>query len=120
MLRTASSPTDCLLFTATIRIHVLRVITSTARTNSRSDAFEALISSIARLSEANISNINMVDEHAIVINYRNGMVFKMGNWNDAEYKLNMAATVMNDPAVKGKKGFLTMIGSKRMRIQNYR
>ena len=55
----------------------------------------------------------MIDEHAIIINYKNGMVFKMGNWNDAEYKLNMAATVMNMPYVKGKKGYLTMIGSNQ-------
>ncbi len=79
--------------------------------NFKKDAFEALISSIVKLGETNISNINMADEHAIVINYKNGMVFKMGNWNDAEYKLNMAATVMEQPYVKGKKGFLTMIGS---------
>lgn len=79
----------------------------------KSDAFDALISSIARLNEGNISSINMIDEHAIIINYKNGMVFKMGNWNDAEYKLNMAATVMNMPYVKGKKGYLTMIGSNQ-------
>lgn len=81
----------------------------------KNDAFTALITSLARLDDtsAGISNINLVDEHNIIVNYRNGMVFKMGNWNDAEYKLNMAATVMNDPAVKGKKGFLTMIGSNQ-------
>jgi len=81
----------------------------------KNDAFTALITSLAKLDDtsAGISNINLVDEHNIIINYRNGMVFKMGNWNDAEYKLNMAATVMNDPAVNGKKGFLTMIGSNQ-------
>ncbi|MBR1823198.1 MAG: FtsQ-type POTRA domain-containing protein [Ruminococcus sp.] len=81
--------------------------------NFKQDAFEALISSIARLEEENITSINMADEHAIIVNYKNGMVFKMGNWNDAEYKLNMAATVMNMPYVKGKKGYLTMIGSNQ-------
>ena len=81
----------------------------------KNDAFTALISSLAKLDDtgASISNINMANEHSIVVNYRNGMVFRMGNWNDAEYKLNMAATVMNDPAVNGKKGFLTMIGSNQ-------
>ena len=79
--------------------------------NFQNDAFNALITSIVKLDEQNISSINMADEHAIVVNYKNGMVFKMGNWNDAEYKLNLAATVMEDPYVKGKKGYLTMIGS---------
>lgn len=77
----------------------------------QNDALNALITSIAKLDANNIYSINMVDEHSIVINYINGMVFRMGNWNDAEYKLNMAATVMEDPYVKGKKGFLTMIGT---------
>ena len=81
--------------------------------NFKNDAFRSLINSIAKLNEGNISSIDMEDEHAIVVNYKNGMVFKMGNWNDAEYKLNMAATVMNDPYVKGKKGYLTMIGSNQ-------
>ena len=41
------------------------------------------------------------------------MIFKMGNWNDVEYKLNLADTVMQDETVKGKKGYLTMIGTKQ-------
>jgi hypothetical protein len=36
----------------------------------------------------------------------------MGNWSDVEYKLDLAQTVMNDESIKGKKGYLTMIGTK--------
>lgn len=79
----------------------------------KNDAFTALMTSMAKMEDMTISNVTLADEHNIVVNYKNGMVFKMGNWNDAEYKLNMAATVMNDPAVKGKKGYLTMIGSNQ-------
>ena len=76
----------------------------------KSDAFNAIIESIGRLEEPNISSLNMQDEHSIVVNYKNGMVFKMGNWSDSDYKFSLAETVMNDSSIKGKKGYLTMIG----------
>lgn len=75
---------------------------------------EALVAIMASIPEENdISGIDMSDEFGIVITYTNGTVFKMGNWNDAEYKLNLASTVMNDDSIKGKKGYLTMIGSNQ-------
>ena len=79
----------------------------------QNEAFSALINSIAKIDDISISSINMEDEHYIIVNYKNGMVFRMGNWNDAEYKLNLASAVMELPYVKGKKGFLTMIGSNQ-------
>lgn len=75
---------------------------------------EALTEIMASIPENNeISVIDMNDEFEIVITYKNGTMFKMGNWNDAEYKLNLASTVMNDESIKGKKGYLTMIGSNQ-------
>ena len=55
----------------------------------------------------------MSDEHSIIVNFKNGIIFKMGNWSDVEYKLNLAETVMDDDDVKGKKGYLRMIGSNQ-------
>ena len=60
-----------------------------------------------------ISGINISDEFSIVISYSNGTIFKMGNWNDADYKLNLADTVMKDGSINGKKGYLTMVGSNQ-------
>lgn len=77
-------------------------------------AFNSLINSIGKLEDVNISSISMADEHDIVINYKNGMEFRMGNWNDVDYKLNLAATVMEQESVKGKKGCLTMIGANQI------
>ena len=60
-----------------------------------------------------ISTVDMSDEHSIIVNFKNGIIFKMGNWSDVEYKLNLAETVMDDDDVKGKKGYLRMIGSNQ-------
>ena len=79
----------------------------------KNEAFHELISSMAAKNDDSIMTVDMSDEHAIIVNYKNGMIFKMGNWNDVEYKLNLAETVMQDETVKGKKGYLTMIGTKQ-------
>jgi len=57
--------------------------------------------------------VDMSSEQNIVSTYKNGIVFKMGNWTDINYKLDLAGTVMNDPTVKDKTGFLTMIGTNQ-------
>lgn len=79
----------------------------------KEEAFFELINSIVSKNDDSIMTVDMSDEHAILVNYKNGMVFKMGNWNDVEYKLSLADTVMQDETVKGKKGYLTMIGQNQ-------
>ena len=79
----------------------------------KNDAFTELIASMVSMGEDKISTVDMSDEHSIIVKYKNSMIFKMGNWNDVEYKLNLAETVMNDENVKGKKGYLTMIGTNQ-------
>ncbi len=75
---------------------------------------EALSEIMQSIPENNsISSIDMSDEFGIVIGYTNGTIFKMGNWNDAEYKLNLAQTVIEDSSINGKKGYITMIGSNQ-------
>ncbi len=79
----------------------------------KDEAFRELISSISEKTDSGIATLDMSDEFGIIVNYKNGMVFKMGGWNDVEYKLDLAETVMNDESVKGKKGYLTMIGTNQ-------
>ena len=55
----------------------------------------------------------MTNEYDIIVTYRNGVIFKMGNWSDVEYKLDLARTVMEDENIKGKKGYLQMIGKNQ-------
>lgn len=75
---------------------------------------EALAELMASISDdSGISGIDINDEFGIIINYINGTMFKMGNWSDAEYKLQLAGTVMQDGSINGKKGYLTMIGSNQ-------
>ncbi len=76
-------------------------------------AFEQLVNRFQKDSGADIASIDLTDIYNIVVTYRNGMIFKMGNNNDVEYKLDLAKSVMEDDVVKGKKGYLTMIGSNQ-------
>ena len=85
---------------------------------NKNEAFEAIVSRLNREKDnpddgTAIANVDMTDEFSIIVNYRSGMIFKMGNWNDVEYKLDLAASVMNDESVTGKKGYLTMIGTNQ-------
>lgn len=89
-----------------------------ADNTNKNEAFKALVSRFSKdegtdSMSRSIANIDMSDEYNIVVNYRTGMVFQMGNWNDVEYKLNLAASVMEEDTVKGKKGILRMIGSNQ-------
>ena len=77
----------------------------------KNDAFNALIAVFEKETENPVSYVDMNDEFSINVTYRNGMIFRMGNWSDASYKLRLAEEVMNDESVKGKKGYLTMVGT---------
>lgn len=80
----------------------------------KNEAFSELIASIVKMGDEKIMTVDMSDEHAIVVKYKNEMIFKMGNWNDVEYKLKLAENVMNQDDVRGKKGYLTMIGTNEI------
>lgn len=77
------------------------------------EAFTQIISRFDRDDNALIESIDITNEYEIMVNYRNGLVFEMGNWNDVEYKLDLAQNVMNDDNIKGKKGYLRMVGSNQ-------
>lgn len=79
----------------------------------KNEAFQAFVKNLDSAGENEITAIDLTDEFSIIVNYKNGMVFKMGGWNDIEYKLDLAASVMEDESVKGKKGYLTMIGTNQ-------
>lgn len=87
--------------------------TAASENKHKNEAFEALIASIVKMGDDKIMTVDMSDEHSIMVKYKNEMIFKMGNWNDVEYKLNLAEEVMKQDDVKGKKGYLTMIGTNQ-------
>lgn len=85
----------------------------TSKNEYKDEAFLEFISKMNSTEENIIASIDMSDEYGIQINYSNGIIFKMGNWTEIDYKLNMANEVMNDDNIKGKSGYITMIGSNQ-------
>lgn len=79
----------------------------------KSDAFVIFMDRLNSEGKELISSIDMSDVHEMTVNYSNGIIFKMGNWTDIEYKLKLAEEVMSDESVKGKTGYITMIGSNQ-------
>lgn len=77
------------------------------------EAFDDIISCLGTKGDCDITSVDMTDEFSIIITYKSGMIFRMGNWNDVEYKLNLAESVMQEESIKGKKGYLTMIGTNQ-------
>jgi len=79
----------------------------------KAEAFQELMSAFEKIEDVGLATLDMSDEHSIIVNYQSGMIFKMGNWSDVEYKLRLADNVMSDESIKGKKGYLTMVGSNQ-------
>lgn len=77
------------------------------------EAFDELISCLSTKGDSDIASVDMTNEFSIMVNYKNGMVFRMGGWTDVEYKLNLAESVMQNEAIRGKKGYLTMVGTNQ-------
>jgi len=60
---------------------------------------------------SDIVYIDMTDPYDIEICYRSGVIFRMGDYTDVQYKLDLADSVMQDESVIGKSGYLRMIGT---------
>ncbi len=80
---------------------------------NKTSVFSTMMKNFDESDEYIVSAVDMEKDYDITITYDSGMIFKMGNWGDAEYKLNLAESVMQEPTVKGKKGMLTMIGGNQ-------
>lgn len=76
-------------------------------------AFAQIVKRFENGGGRNISAVDITNEYDIVVTYRNGMIFRMGNWSNMNYKLDLAETVMKDESIKGKKGHLFMIGKNQ-------
>lgn len=81
--------------------------------DNKNEVFKQFISRFDHDDNTTISSVDITNEYAITVSYRSGLIFKMGNWSDVEYKLDLAQATMEDEAVKGKKGTLMMVGSKQ-------
>jgi len=63
-----------------------------------------------REDKGKISSIDITNRSNVIITFRDGNIFKMGNWNDFEYKLTLAERVMEET---GKVGYITMVGTNQ-------
>ena len=79
----------------------------------KTEAFMQMTEALDSIDADDFSEINMDSEYDIAIAYKGGIVFRLGGWTDVQYKLRLAESVMNDSSVKGRKGYLTMIGSNQ-------
>ncbi len=84
-----------------------------SKDEQKSQAFKKFIKIINESEDNMITSIDMTDKYEMIVNYSNGIIFKMGNWTDIDYKLNMALSTMNNDNVKGKTGYITMIGDNQ-------
>lgn len=62
-----------------------------SKNENKEEAFKQITNRFDHDDGSGISSIDLTDEYKIDVTYRNGVVFKMGNWNDVEYKLDLAA-----------------------------
>ena len=79
----------------------------------KNDAFYELIQTLEDTPTIKIESLDMTDKYSLLSNLNNSIIFKMGNWTDIRYKLNMATDVMQDENVTGKTGYITMIGNNQ-------
>ncbi len=63
-----------------------------------------------REDKSKISSIDIKNRSNVIITFRDGNIFKMGNWNDFEYKLTLAERVIEET---GKVGYITMVGTNQ-------
>ena len=84
-----------------------------SESSDKDAAFSQLIKRFENGGGRNISAVDISDEYDIVVTFRNGVVFRMGNWSNMTYKLELAEEVMKDESVKDKKGYITMIGQNQ-------
>ncbi len=80
---------------------------------NKDEAFAQFVKRFENEKCDDISVVDLSNEYDIVVTYRNGMIFRMGNWSDVDYKLDLAEEVMKDDAISGKKGFITMVGKNQ-------
>ncbi|MBO4876973.1 MAG: FtsQ-type POTRA domain-containing protein [Ruminococcus sp.] len=75
--------------------------------------YNQLVERFSKWDGSDIVYIDMTDPYNIEICYRSGIIFRMGDYKDVQYKLDLADDVMQDDSVAGKTGYLRMIGTNQ-------
>ena len=75
--------------------------------------YDQIVERFNKWDGRDIVYIDMTDPYDIEICYRSGIIFRMGDYKDVQYKLDLADSVMKDDSVVGKSGYLRMIGTNQ-------
>ena len=75
--------------------------------------YDQLMERFDKWDGSDIVYIDITDPYNIEICYRSGVIFRLGDYTDVQYKLDLAENVMQDESVVGKSGYLKMIGTKQ-------
>ena len=59
-----------------------------------------------------ITSVDMTDKYDIRVCFDDRIIFDLGNWNELEYKITLAETVIDRLGID-KKGYLTMVGNNQ-------
>jgi hypothetical protein len=59
-----------------------------------------------------ITSVDMTDKYDIRVCFDDRIIFDLGNWNELEYKITLAETVIDRLGID-KTGYLTMIGNNQ-------
>lgn len=51
-------------------------------------------------------SVNLFDPYSIIFTTKEGTQIKVGDWTNIDYKLSYAMTILNNPSVKGSKGYI--------------
>lgn len=75
------------------------------------EVFQDFINVLNNREDRNkIESINIENRSNVIIKFRDGNIFKMGDWTDFEYKLTLAERVIEET---GKVGYITMVGTNQ-------
>ena len=59
-----------------------------------------------------ITSVDMTDKYDMRVCFDDRIIFDLGNWNELEYKITLAETVIDRLGID-KKGYLTMVGNNQ-------
>ncbi len=59
-----------------------------------------------------ITSVDMTDKYDMRVCFDNRIIFDLGNWNELEYKITLAETVIDRLGID-KEGYLTMVGNNQ-------
>lgn len=80
-----------------------------AKDSQKEYIFKTISARIAKGLEYPITSIDLSDKYALVLTFDSRIEFAVGNWNELDYKITLAETVLAQlPA--DKTGFLSMVG----------